>query len=129
MPGSLAVRARSMMKALRKTQAGRGLVLEMVPVPQVGPTDVLVRVKAASICGTDLHVYGWDAWSERRVKPPVTLRHEFCGTVEHVGEEVTEFGRGERQRGDAPRLRALPPVPARTCASSGSTGTARSQNS
>jgi threonine 3-dehydrogenase len=96
MPGSLAVRARSMMKALRKTTAGRGLVLETVPVPQVGPNDVLVCVKAASICGTDLHIYGWDAWSQRRVRPPVTLGHEFCGTVEDVGEEVTEFSRGDR---------------------------------
>jgi threonine 3-dehydrogenase len=96
MPGSVVVRARSTMKALRKTEAGRGLVLETVPVPHVGPTDVLVRVKAASICGTHLHVYNWDDWSQQRVRPPLTLGHEFCGTVEHTGEEVTEFGRGDR---------------------------------
>jgi threonine 3-dehydrogenase len=84
------------MKALRKTQAGQGLVLETVRVPQVGPGDVLVRGKAASICGTDLHIFGWDSWSRRRVKPPVTLGHEFCGTVEHTGEEVTVFTLGDR---------------------------------
>ena len=77
------------MKALRKMQAARGLAYETAPVPPIGPTDVLVRVKAASICGTDLHIYGWDRWSQGRIKPPVTLGHEFCGVVEGVGEEVT----------------------------------------
>src|SRR5882757_11393310 len=66
------------MKALRKMQAARGLSMEPAHVPAIGPTDVLVRVKAASICGTDLHIYGWDRWSQGRIKPPVTLGHEFC---------------------------------------------------
>ena len=77
------------MKALRKMQPARGLQMDTVAVPPIGPTDVLVRVKAASICGTDLHIYGWDRWSQGRIKPPLTLGHEFCGTVERVGEEVT----------------------------------------
>ncbi|HYL64024.1 MAG TPA: L-threonine 3-dehydrogenase [Candidatus Methylomirabilis sp.] len=77
------------MKALRKVNAARGLSMETVPVPTIGAQDVLVRVKAASICGTDLHIYGWDRWSQGRIKPPVTLGHEFCGVVERVGEEVT----------------------------------------
>jgi threonine 3-dehydrogenase len=76
------------MKALRKTQATKGLAIEAVGVPAIGPADVLVRVKAASICGTDLHIYGWDRWSQGRIKPPVTLGHEFCGVVERAGEEV-----------------------------------------
>jgi threonine 3-dehydrogenase len=76
------------MKALRKTQAAKGLAIEAVGVPAIGPADVLVRVKAASICGTDLHIYGWDRWSQGRIKPPVTLGHEFCGVVERAGEEV-----------------------------------------
>ncbi|HMI52174.1 MAG TPA: L-threonine 3-dehydrogenase [Candidatus Saccharimonadales bacterium] len=83
------------MKALRKTQAARGLAIETVPVPTIGPADVLVRVKAASICGTDLHIYGWDRWSQGRIKPPVTLGHEFCGTVERVGQEVTAVQAGD----------------------------------
>lgn len=83
------------MKALRKTQAGRGLQIEQVPVPVAGPTDVLVRVKATSICGTDLHIYGWDRWSQGRIKPPVTLGHEFCGVVERIGEEVTAVKAGD----------------------------------
>src|SRR5262249_29401135 len=60
------------MQALRKTRPARGLSLESAAVPAIGPTDVLVRVKAASICGTDLHIYGWDRWSQSRIKPPVT---------------------------------------------------------
>jgi threonine 3-dehydrogenase len=77
------------MMALRKTRPGRGAELENVSVPAIGPTDVLVRVQAASICGTDLHIYAWDPWSASRIKPPLTFGHEFCGTVERVGEEVT----------------------------------------
>ncbi|PYT49060.1 MAG: L-threonine 3-dehydrogenase, partial [Acidobacteria bacterium] len=50
------------MKALRKMQAAKGLQMDTVAVPATGPTDVLVRVKTASICGTDLHIYGWDRW-------------------------------------------------------------------
>ncbi len=83
------------MKALRKTVAARGLQMETVPLPSTGPGDVLVRVKAASICGTDLHIYGWDRWSQGRIKPPVTLGHEFCGVVEQVGEEVTAVKVGD----------------------------------
>jgi threonine 3-dehydrogenase len=83
------------MKALRKTNSGRGLQLEQLSLPASGPTDVLVRVKATSICGTDLHIYGWDRWSQGRIKPPVTLGHEFCGVVEAVGEEVAAVKPGD----------------------------------
>jgi threonine 3-dehydrogenase len=83
------------MKALRKMQPARGLSFESISVPSIGPADVLVRVRAASICGTDLHIYGWDRWSQGRIKPPVTLGHEFCGVVEHVGDEVTAVKPGD----------------------------------
>ena len=83
------------MKALRKMQAGRGLSLEAAGVPAIGPTDVLVRVKATSICGTDLHIYGWDRWSQGRIRPPVTLGHEFCGLIERVGDEVSALKSGD----------------------------------
>jgi len=85
----------STMKALRKMQAARGLSFENAPVPSIGAADVLVRVRTASICGTDLHIYGWDRWSQGRIKPPVTLGHEFCGVVERVGEEVTAVKAGD----------------------------------
>src|SRR5438309_2073452 len=83
------------MKALRKVRAARGLQMDTVAVPLIGPTDVLVRVKTASICGTDLHIYGWDRWSQGRIKPPVTLGHEFCGTVERTGDEVRAVMAGD----------------------------------
>src|SRR5215471_11542455 len=83
------------MKALRKMQPARGLQMDTVAVPPIGPTDVLVRVKAASICGTDLHIYGWDRWSQGRIKPPLTLGHEFCGVVERLGSDVTSVRPGD----------------------------------
>ena len=83
------------MKTLRKMRAAKGLQLDALPIPTIGPTDVLVRVKAASICGTDLHIYGWDRWSQGRIKPPVTLGHEFCGTVERAGAEVAAIKPGD----------------------------------
>jgi threonine 3-dehydrogenase len=83
------------MKALRKMQPTRGLSFENATIPVIGPTDVLVHVRTASICGTDLHIYGWDRWSQGRVKPPVTLGHEFCGLVERVGDEVTAVRPGD----------------------------------
>ncbi len=83
------------MKALRKMNAGRGLSMESAPIPAIGAADVLVRVRTASICGTDLHIYGWDRWSQGRIKPPLTLGHEFCGVVERVGDEVTAVKSGD----------------------------------
>jgi threonine 3-dehydrogenase len=77
-----------MMQAIRKTAAGPGLELQEVPRPTPGPHDVLVYVEAASICGTDLHIWKWDEWSQRRIKPPLTTGHEFAGTVVEVGELV-----------------------------------------
>ena len=85
----------STMKALRKTHPQRGAVLESVPIPVIGPGEVLVRVRAASICGTDLHIYGWDRWSASRIRPPMTFGHEFCGTVEKIGAEVESVRAGD----------------------------------
>jgi threonine 3-dehydrogenase len=83
------------MQAVVKAEAKPGATLARVPVPQIGPRDVLVRVRAASICGTDLHIYRWDRWSARRIHPPLVFGHEFCGAVERVGEEVTTVRPGD----------------------------------
>lgn len=83
------------MKALRKTRPGRGAELERIAVPQFDDNDVLVRVRAASICGTDVHIFGWDAWAAGRLKPPLTFGHEFCGTVEAVGKNVAAVKSGD----------------------------------
>jgi threonine 3-dehydrogenase len=84
------------MQALRKPRPEPGAQIESVDVPAARPGEVLVRVRAASICGTDLHIYHWDAWSASRLRPPLTFGHEFCGVVEAVGEGVTRFAPGDR---------------------------------
>ena len=76
------------MLAVLKPSAEAGLVVQEVPRPTAGPEDVLVYVEAASICGTDVHIWKWDRWSQRRIKPPLTLGHEFCGTIVAVGDKV-----------------------------------------
>ncbi|HEV3482620.1 MAG TPA: L-threonine 3-dehydrogenase, partial [Candidatus Acidoferrales bacterium] len=83
------------MKALRKMRPEQGAQLESVSIPAFGPSDVLIRVRAASICGTDLHIYHWDKWSASRIRPPMTFGHEFCGTVEKVGDEVESLKPGD----------------------------------
>ena len=87
--------ATATMNALRKVRPERGAALEPVAVPSIGPTDVLVRVRAASICGTDLHIYDWDPWSASRIHPPMTFGHEFCGDVERIGDEVYSVKPGD----------------------------------
>ena len=83
------------MKALRKTSQGPGLETVDISIPEVGPRDCLIRVEAASICGTDLHIWHWDAWSQQRVRPPVTLGHEFAGTVVDVGQQTSQVKVGD----------------------------------
>ena len=82
------------MRAVGKTKPGEGLALMDRPVPRPGPGDVLVRVTAASICGTDVHIYNWDAWSQARIKPPVVLGHEFAGEVVALGAGVDDLELG-----------------------------------
>jgi threonine 3-dehydrogenase len=77
------------MRALRKTHAGPGAELVEIPVPEPGEGEVLIRVHAASICGTDLHIYQWNEWAEHRIpRIPITFGHEVAGTVAAVGPEV-----------------------------------------
>ena len=72
-----------------------GLVLEEVPEPVPGTGEVLVEVEAASICGTDLHIEQWDEWASHRIRPPLTLGHEFAGTVVEVGADVHHVAAGD----------------------------------
>ena len=88
-------RARTM-RAVVKASAGPGVEIRDVPVPTCGPGQLLLKVKRAGVCGTDLHIYRWDRWSQGRLKPPVTLGHEFVGEIVERGEGVTEFEVGER---------------------------------
>lgn len=85
------------MLAIKKATAGPGLTWSPeTDVPEIGPRDVLVRVTHAGICGTDRHIYEWDAWSASRVKVGITTGHEFVGRVEKVGSAVTRAQVGDR---------------------------------
>src|SRR5437868_6274883 len=82
------------MLAVVKPQAKPGIEIRDVALPKIGRTDVLVKVKVASICGTDLHIYNWDRWAQGRIHPPLIPGHEFCGEVVAYGEEVTSVKEG-----------------------------------
>jgi threonine 3-dehydrogenase len=83
------------MKAIVKHHAGYGARLETVDIPQINENEVLIKVKATSICGTDVHIYTWDEWSQSRVKTPYVFGHEFSGIVEKVGSSVTNVNVGD----------------------------------
>lgn len=83
------------MKAITKPGPGPGVEMREVPVPEVGPNDVLVKIQAASVCGTDVHIYTWDAWASARLRPPLIIGHEFAGVVVRVGKDVTRVKPGD----------------------------------
>jgi threonine 3-dehydrogenase len=88
------------MRAIAKLRAGPGLDLIEVPVPAPGINDVLIKVKKTSICGTDVHIYNWDAWAEKTIKPPMVIGHEFVGVIEQVGANVHGFKPGDLVDGE-----------------------------
>ncbi|RYX84140.1 L-threonine 3-dehydrogenase [bacterium] len=83
------------MKALVKKYAEPGLWLEEVPEPTVGVNDVLIRVAKTGICGTDFHIYNWDAWAQKTIPVPMVIGHEFVGEIVEVGSNVSDFFPGE----------------------------------
>jgi threonine 3-dehydrogenase len=83
------------MLAVVKPEAAPGADVREVKIPGFGRTDVLVKVKVASICGTDLHIYNWDRWAQNRIHPPLIPGHEFCGEVVGFGDEVTSVREGD----------------------------------
>lgn len=83
------------MKAVLKKKAEPGFVVREVDIPSVGPGELLVKVRRAAVCGTDSHIYAWDAWSQGRIKPPLIVGHEFCGDIVEVGPNVTGFALGD----------------------------------
>ncbi len=83
------------MHALVKASAAPGMEMREMPVPSIGPSDVLVAVETASVCGTDLHIYHWDEWAQKRIKPPYIPGHEFCGVVAAVGDLVRNVQVGD----------------------------------
>lgn len=83
------------MKALLKSTPRPGLELREVEAPNPKPHEVLVRVRAASICGTDLHIYRWDPWAQGRLHPPLIVGHEFCGDIVEAGSQVSDLKVGD----------------------------------
>jgi threonine 3-dehydrogenase len=83
------------MKALVKREAREGLWLQEVPVPKIGINDVLIEVVKTSICGTDVHIYNWDAWAQKTIKVPMVIGHEFVGRIVELGSNVHDFQIGE----------------------------------
>ena len=88
------------MKALVKRNAEQGLWLEDVPEPIMGINDVLIRVLRTGICGTDLHIYDWDAWAQKTVPVPLVIGHEFVGEIVAIGANVSDFFAGEIVSGE-----------------------------
>lgn len=88
------------MKALVKKSPERGIWMEDVPMPEMGVNDVLVKIKKTAICGTDLHIYNWDEWSQNTIKTPMITGHEYSGEVADFGKGVTGFEVGDRVTGE-----------------------------
>jgi threonine 3-dehydrogenase len=88
------------MKALVKREARPGLWLEEIPEPEIGINDVLIRIDRTGICGTDLHIYKWDAWAQRTIPVPMAVGHEFVGEIVAVGSNVADFHPGEVVSGE-----------------------------
>ena len=84
------------MKALVKKSAEPGLWMQEMPIPEIGSEDILVKVRKTAICGTDVHIYKWDAWSQRTIKTPMIIGHEFVGEIAAVGDEVKGWKIGDR---------------------------------
>lgn len=92
----MANKMKSLMKKLREP----GLWMEEVPIPEIGPNDLLVKIKKTAICGTDLHIFKWDEWSQKTIPVPMVVGHEFAGVVDRMGEAVTGFKVGDRVSGE-----------------------------
>ena len=88
------------MKALVKARREPGIWMQDIDAPRVGPNDVLIRMRKTAICGTDIHIYNWDAWAQRTIPVPMQVGHEYCGEIVEVGSEVAGFAPGDRVSGE-----------------------------
>ena len=88
------------MKALSKLKREVGLWMVDAPEPEYGPNDLLIKIKITAICGTDVHIYNWDHWSQQTIPVPMITGHEFVGTIEALGSEVAGFKVGDRVTGE-----------------------------
>lgn len=88
------------MKALSKLESKPGIWLTNAEVPQIGHNDLLIKIRKTAICGTDMHIYHWDEWSQKTIPVPMIVGHEYVGEVVEIGEEVSGFSVGDRVSGE-----------------------------
>ncbi|MDG2394516.1 MAG: L-threonine 3-dehydrogenase, partial [Thalassotalea sp.] len=88
------------MKSLAKLKAQPGIWMTDSPKPEVGPNDLLIKIKKTAICGTDIHIYNWDEWSQKTIPVPMVVGHEYAGVVVGMGSEVKGFIEGDRVSGE-----------------------------
>lgn len=88
------------MRALVKAKAEKGLWMQEVPVPEIAPNEVLIKIERTAICGTDMHIYRWDEWAQKNVPVPLVVGHEYGGTVAAIGSTVTRVKVGDRVSGE-----------------------------
>ncbi|MDF3006317.1 MAG: L-threonine 3-dehydrogenase [Enterobacter kobei] len=88
------------MKALSKLKAEEGIWMTDVPQPDVGHNDLLIKIRKTAICGTDVHIYNWDEWSQKTIPVPMVVGHEYVGEVVGIGQEVKGFKIGDRVSGE-----------------------------
>ncbi|MEM7081889.1 MAG: L-threonine 3-dehydrogenase [Pseudomonadota bacterium] len=88
------------MKALVKAKAEPGIWMEDIPMPGVGPNDVLIKIRKTAICGTDMHIFNWDEWAQKTIPVPMAVGHEYAGEIVDMGSEVRGFTLGDRVSGE-----------------------------
>ena len=88
------------MKALGKLAPGPGLELHRAPLPEMGHNDLLIKIRKTAICGTDVHIDGWDEWASKTIPVPLIIGHEYVGVVAGIGQEVSGFALGDRVTGE-----------------------------
>ncbi|QPG05728.1 L-threonine 3-dehydrogenase [Salinimonas marina] len=88
------------MKSLVKAKAEKGIWLQDTPKPEVGHNDLLIKIRKTAICGTDMHIYNWDEWSQNTIPVPMVVGHEYVGEVVEMGQEVRGFEIGDRVSGE-----------------------------
>ena len=88
------------MKSLAKLKPEVGIWMDEAPIPEIGPNDVLIKIRKTAICGTDIHIHNWDEWSQNTIPVPMTIGHEFAGVIEKAGSEVVGLKEGDRVSGE-----------------------------
>ena len=83
------------MHAIVKLKPETGIWMDPVPFPSIGHNDVLIKVVKTAICGTDIHIYNWDAWSRKTIPTPMTIGHEFVGLITEIGSDVRGLKKGD----------------------------------